>query len=411
MKKNLIALFFIILVCSGSFTANSQNRHSQKAKYVFLFIGDGMGTGQVASAETWLAAQKGIIGSEPLSFTNFPVLGISTTYSANSYITCSSAAGTALSTGYKTNNHMLGVDPDTNKLTSITYKIHNKGIPVGILSTVTIDHATPGSFYANSTSRNDYYSIAAQIPSTGFEFFGGGGFIEPTGKKNDQKDAYKLLEEGGYSVVRGLSNLESCRNSKKIALFQEKGKDGELPFAIDRKPGDLTLKELVSAAVDHLYCKKGFFIMAEGGKIDWAAHSNDAKSDILEVLDFADAIDIAYQFYLKHPDETLIVVTSDHDTGGMSMGRGKGSKLDLMSLDSQKSSFAVYNSNSLTHDENEVEAYQKFSEKAYIGWTTTSHLGNPVLVFSIGAGSTYFSGRMDNTEIPRKIMKSMNIEF
>lgn len=411
MKKNLIALFFIFFVCLSSFTANSQNRHHQKAKYVFLFIGDGMGTGQVASAEAWLAAQKGMIGSEPLSFTKFPVLGISTTYSANSYITCSSAAGTALSTGYKTNNHMLGVDPDTNKLTSITYKIHNKGIPVGILSTVTIDHATPGSFYANSSSRNDYYSIATQIPATGFEFFGGGGFLEPTGAKKDQIDAYKLLEQGGYAVVRGLSNLEKNRSSKKIALFQESGKEGELPFAIDREKGDLTLKDMVSAAVGHLYGKKGFFIMAEGGKIDWAAHSNDAKSDILEVLDFADAIEVAYQFYLKHPDETLIVVTSDHDTGGMSMGRGKGSKLDLKSLDSQKSSFAVYNSNSLTHDENDVEAYKKFSEKAYIGWTTTSHLGNPVLVFSIGAGCLNFSGRMDNTEIPRKIMKSMNIEF
>lgn len=411
MKKNFIIVFLLILICSVSYTVDAKEKNPGKAKYVFLFIGDGMGTGQVAAAETYLAAQKGIIGSEPISFTKFPVLGIATTYSANSYITCSSAAGTALSTGYKTNNLMLGVDPDSNKLTSIAYKIHGKGIPVGIMTTVTIDHATPASFYANSLSRNDYYSIATQMPATGFEFFGGGGFLEPTGENKDQKNVYKLLEEGGYTVIRGLKNLDSLKGAKKIALFQENGKEAELPFALDRKDDDLKLKEIVTAAIDHLYCKNGFFIMAEGGKIDWAAHSNDPKSDIMEVLDLADAVEVAYQFYLKHPDETLIVVTSDHDTGGMTLGRDKGSNLDLMALESQKSSFAVYDSNSLTHDGSSNEAYKNYNKSAHIGWTTTSHLGNPVMVFSTGAGSMNFSGRMDNTEIPRKILKSMRIEF
>ncbi|MFA6334521.1 MAG: alkaline phosphatase [Bacteroidales bacterium] len=411
MKKNYIIALLLIIIYSQGITAFAQNRRSDKAKYVFLFIGDGMGMGQVSSAETYLAAQKGIIGSEPLSFTKFPVMGMVATYSADSYITCSSAAGTALSTGFKTNNLMLGVDPDTNKLTSISYKIHKKGIPVGILTTVTIDHATPGAFYANNADRNDYYSIATQIPLTGFEFFGGGGFLQPNGEKGDKTNAYKLLEEGGYAVVRGLNNIESKKDNKKVALFQETGKETELPFAIDRQEGDLALKDIVSAAIDHLYSKKGFFIMAEGGKIDWAAHSNDAKSTILEILDFADAIEVAYQFYLRHPHETLIVVTSDHDAGGMSIGREKGYKLNLKALDSQKSSFAVYNSNSLTHDENDIATYQGYSKAAYIGWTTTSHLGNAVPVFSTGVGSQNFSGRMDNTEIPRKILKVMDIEF
>jgi len=306
---------------------------------------------------------------------------------------------------------MLGVDPDTNKLTSITYKIHDMGIPIGIRTTVTIDHATPGAFYANSAARNDYYSISKQIPTSGFEFFAGGGFIQPNGKNNDQPNMYKILADAGYTVIRGLNKLEDKKGAKKIALFQDQGKESELPFAIDRQVGDLALKDIVQAAIDHLYCKKGFFLMAEGGKIDWAAHSNDAKTTILEILDFADAIEVAYQFYLKHPKETLIIVTADHDTGGMSLGRDKGSKLNLSALEEQKSSFAVYNSNSLTHDQNDINAYLNLSKNAYVGWTTTSHLGNSVPIFSIGPGSLNFSGRMDNTEIPRKILKSMGIKF
>jgi alkaline phosphatase len=410
MKKKYILAILLLFFSSINYTGYAQN-NSGKAKYVFLFIGDGMGISQVSSTEAYLATLKGVIGSYPLSFSKFPYMGMVTTYSANSFITCSSAAGTAMSTGYKTNNTMLAVDPDTNKLTSITYKIHNTGIPVGIITSVTIDHATPASFYANSTARNDYYSIAVQIPKSGFEFFGGGGFIQPNGKEGNLTNAYKMLEDNGYSVIRGINNLDEKKNSKKIALFQSVGKEADLPFAIDRKEGDLSLKEIVKAAIDHLDSENGFFIMAEGGKIDWAAHSNDAKTTFLEIIDFADAIDLAYQFYLNHPDETLIIVTSDHDTGGMTLGRDKGSKLNLDALKDQKSSFAVYNSNSLTHDENDLDAYANLSKNAFVGWTTTSHLGNAVPIFSIGTGSENFSGRMDNTEIPRKILKIMGIKF
>lgn len=403
LKKSIIILSLLIFFSSLNVTAYAQKSRLESPKYVFLFIGDGMSQAHISMAEAYLATQKGIVGNEAIPFTKFPILGMATTYSANSYITCSSAAGTALSTGFKTNNGMLGVDPDTNKLTSITYKIHSKNIPIGIVSSVTIDHATPGAFYANSSARSDYYEIATQIPSTGFEFFGGGGFVQPNGEKRDQTNIYKILEDGGYAVVRGLGNLESKKSSKKIALFQVDGKEADLPFAIDRQEGDLALKDVVIVAIDHLFCNKGFFIMAEGGKIDWAAHSNDAKADILEVLDFADAVEVAYQFYLKHPRETLIIVTADHDTGGLSLGRETGYTLKLNELKNQKSSFAV--------DTNSVETYMGYNKAANIGWTTTSHTGIAVPVFSIGSGSSSFSGRMDNTEIPKKILKLMNIEF
>ena len=143
--------------------------------------------------------------------------------------------------------------------------------------------------------------------------------------------------------------------------------------------------------------------MAEGGKIDWAAHSNDGKADILEVLDFADAVEVAYQFYLKHPGETLILVTADHDTGGLSLGSTEGYTLNLKALDSQNSSTAV--------SKDSTDAYLALNKKAFVGWTTTSHSGIAVPLYTIGTGSGNFTGRIDNTDIPKLILKSMRIPF
>jgi len=404
MKKALVLFsLLIITLISTNLTASEKSKAPSNPKYVFLFIGDGMGLSHVSMAEAYLSTQKGQISNESISFTRFPVIGLVTTFSANSYITCSSAAGTAMSTGTKTNNYMLGVDPKGNKLRSISYKIHEKGIPVGIASSVTIDHATPGAFYASSTSRTNYYEIAEQLPKTGFEFFGGGGFVQPKGEKGDQQNIYELISNAGYKIIRGQENLKNKTSKDKVVFLQREGKEGDLPYALDRKPGDLSLKEVVAAGIEHLYGNKGFFMMAEGGKIDWAAHSNDGKADILEVLDFADAIEVAYQFYLKHPEETLIIVTADHETGGMSLGREKGYTLSLKELDPQ--------TRSIDSDKSQKEQIKELNNKANIGWTTTSHSGTMVPIYSIGAGSQEFSGRMDNTDIPRKITKLLNVKF
>jgi alkaline phosphatase len=406
MRKVVSFVFFVFITCSflmSGCTGNEKNE-GKTAKYVFLFIGDGMGLPQVTLTETWLAAQKGEHGRELLSFSEFPVMGLASTYSANANITCSAAAGTALSTGFKTKNYMLGMDPDTNRLTSITYKIHSKNIPVGIISTVTIDHATPAAFYANCPNRGDYYNIAKQLPVTGFEFIGGGSFVYPSGKEKDQPDIFTMMEESGYTVIYGLDNLSKEKTSGKLALFQSKGKPGELPYAIDRDSSDLTLKDVVKAAIDHLDGENGFFIMAEGGKIDWAAHSNDAKTVIYEIIDFAAAVETAYEFYLKHPDETLIIVTSDHDTGGLGLGRTNGgNSLKLNELDTQNISFAG--------DSTKAAIIDGYNVKSNLGWTTTGHTASDVIVYSVGAGSSNFAGKMNNTDIPRKILDAMKIEF
>lgn len=405
MLKKIISITVLISISfSLLFSQEGQRRGMQqmnKPKFVFLFIGDGMGLSQISMAEAYLSTLKGEISNEALSFTKFPVMGMSTTYSANSYITCSSAAGTALSTGFKTNNGMLGIDPNGNKLRSISYDIHNAGFSVGIASNTTIDHATPAAFYANSNSRNNYYEIAVQIPATNFEFFGGGGFLQPNGPDNDQKNIYSVLEEGGYKIARGINEFMTKKGSGKVAFFQEKGKEADLPYAIDRSENDLTLKHVVAAAIEHLYGTKGFFLMTEGGKIDWAGHSNDGKTNILEVLDFADAISVAYEFYKKFPTETLIIVTADHETGGMSLGDEKGYVLNLGALEPQKKSLAT--------DKESAEKIEELNEKAKIGWTTSAHTGVAVPVYSIGAGSRMFSGRMDNTDIPKKILEVMGI--
>lgn len=373
-------------------------------KFVFYFIGDGMGLAQVSLAEAYLGSLKGEISNRSLSFTRFPTFGFATTYSADSFITCSSAAGTALSTGFKTNNGVLGIDPEGNKLESITYKIDRAGVPVGIISNVTLDHATPAAFYANSESRKNYYEIANQIVPSGFKFFGGGGFIEPKGESGEEEDIYQILEDGGYTVIRGLKDYRANKGVEKMILLQEEGKELDLPYTIDRTPKELTLAQVVAAAIDYLYGTKGFFIMAEGGKIDWAGHSNDALTNILETLDFAAAIEVAYRFYEKYPNETLIVVTADHETGGLSLGREKGYTMDLSLLKEQKGS--MYHS-----EKEDKEFYKELNEKANVGWTTSSHTGIAVPVYAIGAGHRLFSGRMDNTEIPKKILELMRIEF
>ena len=409
MKKTIYTIIALVLI---SLTTACNSSNEKKAKYVFYFIGDGMGFTHVALAEAYksLTEDGTQVGSKGLTFTSFPVLGMATTYSANMPITCSSAAGTALSTGFKTNNGMLGVAPDSSALESISYKFHKAGKKVGIMTSVTIDHATPGAFYAHSASRNDYYSIACELGKTGFEFFGGGSFYTPIPNGDSSKSAYILTENDGYTFAYGLDQFnEKKGTTDKIILMQREGRSGNLPYSFSRKDKELTLRQVVSAAVEFLDNKDGFFIMAEGGMIDWAAHANDAANTIFEVLDMDSAIEVAYEFYKKHPEETLIVVAADHETGGVTLGRGKGYTFDLSVIRDQAKKVHDLNVDNYMSDEN--LSVNEVSEAANIGWTTTSHTGGAIPVFSIGAGSEKFAGRMNNTDIPRRICEAAGVQF
>ena len=410
-----LALFLcVVLLCiSDSYAQNSAVCHHQqkKAKYVFLFIGDGMGFQHVALTEAYLAYKQGKIGSEPLQFTQFPVLGMATTYSKSNIITCSSASATALASGIKTNNNTVGVDADSIPVYQISYKLRDLGYKIGIMTSVTIDHATPAGFFGHNISRKNYFELAMELPKSNFHFFGGGGFQGALNKDiaDAESKIYKNLNDYGYTVAYGVDEYRAKKATSKKMLLLQKGdkKNSILPYVIGRKDNDLTLAQVVTSAIDYLYApeEKGFFIMAEGGKIDWSAHANDPAGVIMETIDMDNAIKVAYEFYKQHPEETLIVVTADHETGGLALGRKSGYRYYLKFVDEAMQKFSDMETNAENYMSKEV--LDTVSTKARIGWTTTSHTGTYVPVFAVGAGSGRFAGRIDNTDIPKRIMEAM----
>lgn len=444
---------------------------AQQAKYVFYFIGDGMGVNQVNGAEMYLAEQEGRIGVKPLLFTTFPAGTMATTFSATNSVTDSSAAGTALATGEKTYNGAVSMDDDKNVLSTVAERAKKAGRKVGIATSVSVDHATPAAFYAHQPNRSRYYEIALDLPKAGFDFYAGSGFLKPTttADKKEAPNVFPIIEEAGYTIARGLDEYkEKAADAKKMILIQKEGADPScLPYAIDHEEGDLTLPEITESAVSFLSKgnKKGFFLMVEGGKIDWACHSNDPVTVFEEVIDLDNAVRVAYEFYKKHPKETLIVVTADHETGGMGLGIGKY-ELHLKSLLNQKQSQDLlskaitdlrkdkagkaswneikdlltekmgfwkelpltWEQEKMLRDEYEqsfvknkvvfeeslyarteplaAAARKVMSQIAMVGWTSSSHTAGYVPVFAIGAGADLFTGKMDNTEIPKRIAKA-----
>ena len=389
MKKTLLLSLALIFTLSVS---------AKSPKYVFLFIGDGMGPAQVEMTRAALSdLSKGAdrVGFTPLSFSNFPVHSTSTTHSATRLITDSAAAGTALASGEKTSPGTIGMDTHhTKNITSVAEKAHKKGIKVAILSTVSIDHATPASFYAHQKSRNQYKEIADWLPQSNFELLAGSGLIKISKNYYDS-----IAEHTGYKVVKG--NNAEFKTTDKVVWIQDEGANAaSLPYAIDRKENDMTLPIMVKKAIEHIDNKDGFFIMAEGGMIDWAAHGNDAATIAMEVIDFSESIKEAVKFYEEHPNETLIVVTADHETGGLTIGRGdRGYDTDLHKLFEQKGSKEKVGS----------KRTLEVNKLAGVGFTSGSHTAIPVPVYAIGAGAEEFAKPLDNTDIPNIIMELLGL--
>ena len=379
-----------------------------KAKYVFLFIGDGMGFGAVSVAETYLGqTDSTAIGMGQLAFSSFPVLGASATFSADHQRTDSAASGSALASGEKFNNSSICISPAGDTVKAITYKLHDAGYKVGIAATVCIDHATPAAFYGHSINRGNYYEIGCQLASTGFEFFGGGDFNRP---EQEQPDCFSRAEAAGYTIAYGSDDFAQKKGAGKVIFFQKRDTaraTNQLPTRLERlqrnNPDDITLTELVQGAIDVLDNPKGFFVMAEGSMIDWAAHSNDVAGLVNETIDMSDAIEVALEFYKKHPKNTLIVVTADHETGGPACNKPRLDKIRTLAEPSGDTNVDNYMSGE--HNLSDV------SKMAGIGWTAGSHTADRVPVYAIGAGSEKFAGEIDNTQIPRKIMEAMGINF
>lgn len=458
MKKRFLSLLLMAVI---TLAAMAQGQ----VKYVFYFIGDGMGVNQINVTETYLAALKGKIGFEPILMSSLPVVGMVNTYSATNGVTDSAAGGTALASGHKTKNGAIGVLEDLQTpCTSIATWAKNAGKAVGIATTVAITHATPASFYGHQPSRKMYYEIGQDLCKSGFDFFAGADFHKPNTKEGEPS-LRQQAQAAGYTILTGGYKEYEKKGKKadKLILLQsdaqnEKLDSDHLPYALDQDKNDLTLEQIVRAGINYLSSKNtdGFFFQVEGGMIDYACHRNDIGNAINEVLDFDKAIKVAYEFYQQHPDETIIVISADHETGGLVMGKGPY-ELHTDLLKYQRKSIeelvrmlqADYKNNpkkftwtavektlkeqmgfgaGITLDDKQKERLQNrwnaiekaikengevndsikelcettkriLSEKALISWASGGHSNGYVPVYAIGPGTEIFQGRIDNTEI------------
>ncbi len=315
-----------------------------KPKYVFLFIGDGMGLPQISATQFYYAAKEGKVGEDKLLMTRMPVQGITTTYSAESAITDSAAAGTAIACGVKTYNAGIGVDANRKPYRNISEMAKAAGMKIGIVSSVSIDHATPAAFYAREESRKNYHEIGHQLAKSGFDYFAGGGFIDPDGKKSKapQGNVVEAVKKAGYAVTATKADFQklSAKSGKVVAINENLPDEGATPYAIDAAASDISLAEFTAKGIELLDNPKGFFMMVEGGKIDWACHANDAMAAMGDMTAFNAAVAEAMNFMKKHPKETLIVVTGDHETGGLTVGFAGTKYASFFTvLDGQKVSF------------------------------------------------------------------------
>ena len=450
MKKIFITLsMLLITVCIMG----------RGPKYIFYFIGDGMGPSHVLGTELYLGEQAGKIGRpQPLCFTSFPYSAFVTTFSASNGVTDSAASGTALATGHKTNNGHIGTAPDGSPVYSVAYAAKESGFAVGVATTVCINHATPGAFYAHNNSRNNYHDIAQEMLTAGYDFYAGGD-----AKCNEEQRTalYAKAKEQGYTIARGYDDyIAKADDAKKMMLYQKNISEG-LPYTIDRTEEDLTLAQITEAAIDFLKekSKKGFFLMVEGGKIDYASHSDDAATMFNEVLDFNAAIAEALEFYKKHKNETLIIVTADHETGGLVLGYSGAYALNLKALANQKVSEdklkeimrtkamqrmplrweemqnTIAENTGLwrelkpskseeqkmkqlfeegeSNPQKRVEKFEAIATVAknavnriaLVSWASPNHSGTFVPLFAIGKEADKFHGIIDNTDIPKIIKK------
>ncbi len=333
--KRFSAMSMVLMACLLSVNV----AHAKDAKYVFLFIGDGMGIPQRAATEAYTGKK--------MVMDNFPSQGVTTTSANNRFITGSAASATAIASGKKTNINYIGVDKDLKPIKTIAEMAKDDGKKVGIISSVSIDHATPAAFYAHVPTRKMYHEIDWSLANSKFDFFGGGGFIDPTGKKSKKPlgDAVAKAKENGFKFVNSKDDFEKLnKDSGRVIVVNSWLQDDEaLPYAMDATDKDITLPEITGKAIEMLDNDKGFFMMVEGGKIDWACHANDAAAAIKDNVAFDESVAKAVEFAKKHPDDTLIVVTGDHECGGMTLGfAGTKYDTDFGVLQNQKGSFTKF---------------------------------------------------------------------
>ena len=346
--------------------ATMSNETGKTPKYVFLFIGDGMSYPQIQSTSDYLGAlndedywqaqpslddNQGAIldGPEYLNFMNFEGVGTAVTFDSNSFAPDSASTATSIATGHKTYSGSINVDETgTVEYETIAEQLKaQKGYEIGVITSVNLNHATPAAFYAHQASRSSYYEIGLEMVESDFDYFAGGGLLDPTGSEGDQTDLYQLAQEAGYTVARTYAEADaiSADTDKAIIIEENLADDDAIPYELDRTEDMWSLADYVEKGIEVLDNDTGFFMMCEGGKIDWACHANDAGSSIHDTQALADAVQVAIDFAAEHPDETLILVTGDHETGGLTIGfAGTDYDTYLDLLENQKISYAKFDS-------------------------------------------------------------------
>lgn len=435
---------FLLLVGTAALADTPRN--------VVLFIGDGMSTPQRIVAEEFSRKVYG----EALAMNALPSHATTFTYSRSSLVTDSAAAATAIACGEKTTNGALGVDAGGKRLTSCAEAARDAGRNVGIVTSVTINHATPAGFYAHQPSRSMLYQIGLDLVRSRFDLFLGGGLADANSKTNGVAeyvgDLYEYAAENGYCVAKGRKAFNELFNAPMPSRIWWRSGENALPYAIDSQGDDTPrLPELTRFALDFLNAKggEGFFLMVEGGRVDWAGHANEAATNLRDMLELDAAVKVALEFQKKHPD-TLVIVTGDHETGGMSLGfAGTGYAFYVERLATQTCSterfrerylalkdggasfeeiaalltecygfrFDGEKGDPMTLTDSEIEGLKQdckngtlddrarrlMQDRAGVGWTSGAHTGLPALTTSSGPCADRFTGLLDNTDISKTI--------
>lgn len=442
-------------------------------KYVFYFIGDGLGTTQRTVAEYYLQ-EKNKDKTLKLAINTLPHVGINTTHSADTLVTDSAAAGTALATGYKTNNGVISQLPNGVNVKTLVELAEEKGMATGLVSTTRITHATPAVFAAHNVSRNNENEIAVDFLDSGVDFFAGGGYRHfipqnTSGLKSKRKDGRNLVSE---FREMGYKTFISESSSDWFKMYEPKGQEkvfaaftySHMPYEIDRVNTNNpvpSLAEMTEKGIEVLAkYDNGFLMMVEGGRIDHAGHANDAAGNIRDTLAFDKAVKKALEFYKKYPDETLLVVVGDHETGGMGLGFAKNYWLKIDELfdakvsvddtlnkiyNGDREAFFTYIAQNLglddltTKEKAEIEKAMDIqdsgmeydvakygpsyyspvaiatthvlSNRANLEWTTYAHSGTAIPFGAIGVGSENFSGYKDNTDIAKTLADLMGFKL
>jgi len=347
---------------------------ARKVRNVIFCIGDGMGLGQVT-----LARLKAVGPDGKLYMERLPVSGYIRTHSADHLLTDSAAAGTALSSAIKTKNGMIGEAPDESPYRTILEAAQASGMTTGLVVTSTITHATPASFAAHVKSRKMEATIAEQLLANRVNVLLGGGrkyFLpksDPNSGRDDERDLIAEARQAGYAYAETAAQLRSINAPYLLGLFQYDG--------LTTLPPEPMLAMMTRKAIQCLHRaggvarreRKGFFLMVEGSQIDWACHSNDAESCVRQTLLFDEAVKVAIDFALAD-GHTLVIVTADHETGGLTIPGGSLKGTD-----------------------------------AKVKWSTKGHTGDSVPIFALGPNAEQFAGVYDNTEITKRLAPMLGI--